>query len=206
MFEATIVGLKNIKKHLFGLGAIVVMEFSLGVTLMIVKKTIENAIDSVTCNTVCESTLNALVLDYALPSAGLMMTIIVVEALMIYSSIRLYFHIRDKPKVSPATGGTSVVIQNVQMQNVAGPQQTYQPPLQQIHDPYVQFMAYPKQPMSIEQPPVEHMVNPPDYASLSQQQPQQPQQQQIQQQSQPPQYNELPSSTRTQPSEVVQNS
>ncbi|GFQ91585.1 uncharacterized protein TNCT_468321, partial [Trichonephila clavata] len=65
--------------HLITLGIIVAMEFGLGVTLLIVWKTVENYVSSLECDTDCAATLDSLVLDYALPSAGLMLTIIIVE-------------------------------------------------------------------------------------------------------------------------------
>ncbi|CAL1276958.1 unnamed protein product [Larinioides sclopetarius] len=102
--------------HLVALGAIVVMEFGLGVTLLIVRKTVENYIANKECNNDCAATLDSLVLDYALPATGLMLTIIVIEATMMYSAIKLWYHIREAPKIIDASNiGTTT--QNVQMRS-----------------------------------------------------------------------------------------
>ncbi|XP_035231804.1 uncharacterized protein LOC118203636 [Stegodyphus dumicola] len=72
--------------HLASLGVIVIMEFSLGVTLMFVKNTIQSTVEKSDCSSFCATTLDAMVLDYALPSAGLMMTIIILERLDVCQS------------------------------------------------------------------------------------------------------------------------
>ncbi|XP_015930413.1 uncharacterized protein [Parasteatoda tepidariorum] len=110
-----------ISVHLFFLAVIVIMEFALGVTLMVIKTTIESYIESDECSYSCAVTLDAVVLDYALPSTGLMMTIIIVEALMIYSAIHLYFHIRDSLK----TGQSPRNSPNLQMLDVSMPQSPF---------------------------------------------------------------------------------
>ncbi|GFW49619.1 uncharacterized protein TNCV_2844001 [Trichonephila clavipes] len=64
----------------------------------------------------CAATLDSLVLDYALPSAGLMLTIIIVEATMMYSAIKLWSSLRETLKVMECLED-SMVDQNVQMRN-----------------------------------------------------------------------------------------
>ncbi|GFY60943.1 uncharacterized protein TNIN_306091 [Trichonephila inaurata madagascariensis] len=103
--------------HLITLGIIVAMEFGLGVTLLIVWKTVENYVSKMECDTNCAATLDSLVLDYALPSAGLMLTIIIVEATMMYSAIKLWYSLRETLKVIECLED-DMVAQNVQMRNV----------------------------------------------------------------------------------------
>lgn len=110
--------------HFFFLTVIVIMEFSLGVTLMFIRTTIENYIETPECNNSCAATLDAVVLDYVVPSSGLMMSIIIVEGLMIYGTMRLYFHIRDTRKSAELASRQT---HNLQLQNVPATQPEFPP-------------------------------------------------------------------------------
>ncbi|PRD33469.1 UNVERIFIED_CONTAM: hypothetical protein NCL1_17485 [Trichonephila clavipes] len=85
---------------------------------------VENYVSKMECDTNCAATLDSLVLDYALPSAGLMLTIIIVEATMMYSAIKLWSSLRETLKVMECLED-SMVDQNVQMRNVGTPCQLY---------------------------------------------------------------------------------
>ncbi|KAG8194498.1 hypothetical protein JTE90_013251 [Oedothorax gibbosus] len=105
--------------HLFALGVIVITEFGVGVALLVVRRTIENYIGSLECNENCATTLDSIVLQYALPSAGLMLTIIIVEAMMMYCAIKVLSSLRECPKITEPSSST--FDHDVQMQSVASP-------------------------------------------------------------------------------------
>ncbi|GBM50110.1 hypothetical protein AVEN_166459-1, partial [Araneus ventricosus] len=50
---------------------------------------VENYIENKECNNDCAATLDSLVLDYALPSAGLMLTVIMIEVWLALIKIAL---------------------------------------------------------------------------------------------------------------------
>lgn len=126
--------------HLVALGIIVVMEFCLGVAILFVWKTVENYVSNLECNTDCAATLDSLVLEYALPSAGLMLTIIFVEAMMMYSAIKLYSFLRDAVKVIDCLED-DIVAQNVQMRNVGTPCQLYAPSPHPVFSPNLNCLS-----------------------------------------------------------------
>ncbi|KAF8787172.1 hypothetical protein HNY73_008796 [Argiope bruennichi] len=158
--------------HLVALGIIVVMEFGLGVTLLIVRKTVENYIANKECNNSCAATLDSLVLDYALPSAGLMLTIIIIEATMMYSAIKLWYHIKESPKVIESPIG-DMAVQNVQMRNVGTPLPSYSTSPHPVFSPSLIYLPNRRHPVFATNSPLprypSHLepTKPPQYDSLS---------------------------------------
>ncbi|GFT45060.1 uncharacterized protein NPIL_353851 [Nephila pilipes] len=154
--------------NLFYLAMIIMMEFGLGVTLLIVRKTVENYIEKLECNTNCAATLDSLVLDYALPSAGLMLTIIVVEATMMYSAIKLCFSLRDTTKIIESVEGD--VVQTVQMRNVEAPCQPYAPSPHPVFSPNLNCSSNRMHPAFSMESPLTRFPNnapkPPQYNDL----------------------------------------
>ncbi|CAL1276957.1 unnamed protein product [Larinioides sclopetarius] len=158
--------------HLVALGAIVVMEFGLGVTLLIVRKTVENYIANKECNNDCAATLDSLVLDYALPATGLMLTIIVIEATMMYSAIKLWYHIREAPKIIDASNiGTTT--QNVQMRSVGTLLPSYSASPHPVFSPSLNYLPNRRHPAFATNSPLpwyqSHLesMKPPQYDTLS---------------------------------------
>ncbi|GBN48918.1 hypothetical protein AVEN_88641-1 [Araneus ventricosus] len=121
-----------IARHLVALGAIVVMEFGLGVTLLIVRKT----------------------------------------ATMMYSAIKLWYRIREAPKIIE-TSSVDIAAQNVQMRSVGTPLPSSSASFHPVFSPSLNYLPNRRHPVFATNSPFSrypsHLesMKPPQYDSLS---------------------------------------